>query len=473
MGVREALLRAQIATASQIDEALARQQLYGADIVTNLLELVDLDEAAIQRALAEAYGMPMAPVGELPYAAAAAIELLPKEVATELNLYPFRLEEGVLTVIASAPILERTALDLAFSLKVQLRALFAISPRIKQAIARDYAFALDRRGLKALAKLDGSLHYVKSDGPPPLPAPRGVSQFPRPRSIMPFGFPHDWSDAVTPDSSRVQVETARQPVVRGLDPSDLGDAPETSRSIFDLPPSSGRTPSGGAGPASGPADSRRGQSDPSARGHRRRGPYTLVDAKEDLSRVSNPDEVLDVFFDYAAQYFDYAVALALHGDGAQAREARGRGQSLEGLPERLPLSDHPALRRVLESKTLQLTDLGQEDPALARVLMRETGHASLLLPVAVRSRVVVLLYGGFDAEPVTLDQVGDLLAFCPLVAQAFERAILARKGRGSASVVAGPQRPRFVAPTAEERAKALAQVLSAGGRRKGHEPPSN
>src|SRR5690606_8961240 len=124
---------------------------------------------------------------------------------------------------------------------------------------------------------------------------------------------------------------------------------------------------------------------------------------------------LDVFFDFAAQYFDYAAVFTLHGEFAEAHETRGRGQALGLLPERFALAEHPALRQAVEGGTYTLVQLERADPGLAKALSRETSHSVLLLPITVRARAVVVLYGGFDSGPVTLDQVGDLLAFCPLV----------------------------------------------------------
>lgn len=462
MGVREALLRSAIASAAQIDEALARQQLYGADIVTNLLELLDLDEAAVQRALSEAYGMAVAPSGELPYAAGSAIELVPRAVASDLNIYPYRLDDGVLTLIASGPLSERSAVELGFALKVQLRALFAVAPRVRQAIARDYAFALDRRTQKALAKLDRSSRVLLSEAPPPMVDVRSMSQFPRPPSIAPFGFPENWADAVTPDAAKVHAETARQPAVRSFDVNDLREPPETSRSIFD---DGGAPEFPGAGSELLATGTRTSAPDSGAqpRHHqRRRGPYTVADAKLDLQETQDSDELLDIFFDYAAQYFDYAAVFTLHGHAARPREARGTGQSASALAQSLPLESSPALQRVSESRTWLLGNLQELDPGLARALLRDTELQCLLLPVVVRGRCVAVLYGGFDSEPVELEVVGELLAFCPLVAHAFEQAILARKGDPRARAGSAPRQRarRFATPAREERARALAEVLA-------------
>lgn len=465
MGVREALLKAGIGLAAQIDEALARQQLYGLDIVTNLVELVDLDEAQVQRALSEAFGMTAAPSGELPYAAGPAIELVPRNVATDLNVYPYRLDDGVLTLIASSPLSERTVVDLSFALKVQLRSLFAIAPRVKQAIARDYAFALDRRTQKVLAKLERASRHMISDQPP-QPHVRSMSQLPRPRSIAPFGFPENWADAVTPNVAQSTAETARQPSVRVSDNDDLGQAPETSRSLFgaqtEFPGLTSEAPHSGRSTA----PSSRGEAPPpsSHRYARRRGPYTVAAAKADLRDARGGDELLDVFFNFAAQYFDYAAVFTLHADYAEVRDARGTGQSLAYLGGKLPLADAPALSAVNQANSWTLCDLRQLDPALARLLLRDTPLQCLLLPIVVRERCLLVLYGGFDSEPVELDAVGELLAFSPLVARAFERAIVAKRAgsrvASEGSIPVRPRRPRFSPPAPEERVKALANVLN-------------
>jgi hypothetical protein len=475
MGVREALLRASIASAAQIDEALARQQLYGADIVTNLLELVELDEATVQRALGEAYGMSLAPSGELPYAAGAAIELVPRSVASDLNVYPYRVEDGLLTLVVSGPLTERSAIDLAFALKVQLRTLFTVAPRVKQAVARDYAFALDKRTHKALAKLERASRQMTSEAPPPLADVRSLSQFPRPRSIAPFGFPDNWSDAVTPDAAQLFAETSRQPEVRLTNRYDLKEAPETSRSIFDPHASQPEFTALGLNnevPATvdvkrTPAPSAESSDGQRAVRPRRRGPYTVAAAKLDLKAARSGDEVLEVFFDYAGQYFDYSAVFALHGEEAEVRDSRGRGRDAPSLSRRLALREHPSLSQVSETKTWLLCDLHDVDPGLAGLLLRDTGQICLLLPVVVKERCVLLLYGGFDTEPVQLSAVGELLAFVPLVARALEQAILARKGLSQATAAdfsgLKPKRARFGTPSPEERARALADSLSNNG----------
>jgi len=66
MSLSSLIVHREIATVREVEEALARQVLYGGDLVTNLLEVTRLDEAQITPLLAESFGRIAAPSGELP-----------------------------------------------------------------------------------------------------------------------------------------------------------------------------------------------------------------------------------------------------------------------------------------------------------------------------------------------------------------------------------------------------------------------
>src|SRR5262249_38859087 len=62
---------------------------------------------------------------------------------------------------------------------------------------------------------------------------------------------------------------------------------------------------------------------------RRRGPITPDAAKKELDEAKDRDGILDLFFDYARQYFDYSAFFVVHGDIAEGRDAYGDGASRE------------------------------------------------------------------------------------------------------------------------------------------------
>jgi hypothetical protein len=191
-------------------------------------------------------------------------------------------------------------------------------------------------------------------------------------------------------------------------------------------------------------------------------------AERDLLAASSRDEVLRSFFDFAAQYFEYAALFVVHSDLAEGRDAHGPGahrkkvQSI-GVPLDLP----SALSRARDAAAYELARLGGGlDAALAKDLERRPGPQVLMLPIRVRGRSVLILYGDHGDHDVTLDAIGDVISFAPLVAAALERVIVQKK-RG-----ARPDLPDVLAsrvpikkeksslPSPEARAEALASVLS-------------
>src|SRR5204863_8664988 len=100
----------------------------------------------------------------------------------------------------------------------------------------------------------------------------------------------------------------------------------------------------------------------------------------------------------------------------------------------------------------------------AKDLDRRPGPQVLFLPIRVRGRSLLILYGDHGHADVDLANIGDVISFSPLAAAALERLIVQRKrGRtepGSrGSLPPAPPRRTATLPTQEERVHALASVL--------------
>ena len=147
------LVERDVATLRRVEDALARQVVFGGDLATNLLEVADVDEALLVQVLAEAHGLDPAPVGELA-APQDIVGLVPADVALRYVLYPLERRDGALHVAVAEPLAEEVEQDLAFSLATPLRQLVAPLLRVRQALGRDYGALLERRALRVLARLD-------------------------------------------------------------------------------------------------------------------------------------------------------------------------------------------------------------------------------------------------------------------------------------------------------------------------------
>jgi hypothetical protein len=437
------LVKHQVASMEDVEEALSRQVQYGGDLVTNLLELKGVSEERLTTVVAESNGLEPAPTGELPRAADGVRRLVSGELAQRYAFYPLQEVEGQLTIAVSEPLPGEVESDMAFSLGVNVVQRWAPLIRVRQALARDYGFPLEQRMEHVLSRLGGS-DLLQSVPPEHIEVnAEGLTGI-RPATLAP---PQPLETPVVPKLVEAAPTPELPPAIEGTPPSPQAAPP---------PPPLPR-------PAPLPNLAALARRDSTTlRSQKRLGPYTAAMAEQDLQGAETRDDVLRAFFDFIAQYFEYAALFAVHGDLAEGRDARGPGASRAKLSSiGVPLDLPSALSSARESAGPLLARLTAEgiDLSLAKDLERRPGRLVLLLPVRVRSRCVLLLYGDHGESDVTLESVGDVLSFTPLVSAAIERLIQRLKRSGTADLPAAPPRQRHVLPSAGERAQALASAL--------------
>ncbi|MBK9002146.1 MAG: HEAT repeat domain-containing protein [Myxococcales bacterium] len=451
-----AIVKAHVASMREVEEALARQVIYGGDLVTNLLELALVSEHLLTPLLAESHDLPAAPIGELGQAPAALMALVPGELAQRHSFYPLAEEAGILTVAVSEPLPAEVEGDLSFSLGVRIDQRVAPLVRIRQALSRDYGLPLDRRMLRLVAKLEGRADPSPSSMPAPLrDGYVGFPTLPRPASVPPIGYPGASAPALAPAAPPAAPRSATPP------PAQVATLITPRHPSEKVPPETAEPPRW----LVGTPGRERGRK-------RHRGPYTAANAEQDLMEAESRDDVVGAFFDFASQYFEYSALFAVQGDVAEGRDAHGPGADRArirgiGVPLDLPSS----LSSAKNAKTFRLLTLEQDglDASLAKDLQRPSSRVVLLLPLVVRGRSVLLLYGDHGDADVTLSEVGDVIAFAPLVAAALERVIMkkkrgARAGSGEMSATPLPvaevrKRRRHRLPGVEQRVEALARAL--------------
>jgi Type II secretion system (T2SS), protein E, N-terminal domain len=461
MDLRLALIEENVASAEQVEEAVARQVLYGGDLITNLLDRWAVEEGRAQRALCRAYTLPAAPLGELPNATAEALQRLPLSEAVRYGLYPLRADGPVLTVAASEPPSRSVIFNLRTAHDVQLEVLLALDARVRQALARDGNSTMEPRAFKALTRLE--LQTGPSSRPPnPLLDAPSFSSLPQAPSIAPLPFPKLWADADTPTEAEFSAETSPGPRVApppvAPRPAQRADAQGRADARSGRPPQQSLFPRPGslASLASSTSTLR----------SRRRGPYTTKDAGEDLQAARSAEEMLQIFFDFAAQYFDFSLVFTLHTNSGALRDLRGTPPQVAehlGLP--LQFSDYPALTAPSPDQAYRLAVLAELDPRIAAWTGQSGQQRAVLTWVRVRGRSVMLLIGGFSQAHVELTDIGDVLAFGPLLSQAFERAIVFRKSGGEpdGSYTPGPprsERARHSVPPDGRRTEALVRAFT-------------
>ena len=379
--------------------------------MTNLLEVARVDEAVLTGLLAESMRLTAAPAGELPSPPEAVRSLLPPEIAVQRTVVPLEIDAGgklILVVAEALPLDVQEQLRLALGMAIEQRAAPAV--RVQQAVSRAYGMPLERRMIRLIARLSGGTPGVGSmppllgssaRAPEPSAAPgavgRLVSKVAK-RTTTASGFP-----AVFPTTTTVASPVAAAP-------------------------SEASVPVAAAEARGGLLQRDIGPNAPAAR--RRRGPLTVEAAKVAAEEAGDRDALLDLFFEFSRQYFDYAALFLVHGDIAEGRDAFGNGATRERvLGIGVPL-DMPSLLSTTREKRVPLVAKAPSD-GLDSVLLADlhrAGDAEMaLVPLVVRTRAVAILIGDCGEAGVDRGSVQQVTSFAGVIGKAFERIIVRRK----------------------------------------------
>ncbi|MGH7298393.1 MAG: hypothetical protein ACRELB_25865, partial [Polyangiaceae bacterium] len=224
MSLSSLVVAREVATMRQVEEALARQVIYGGDLVTNLLEVARVDEAVLTDLLAESMRLAAAPSGELPVAGERVRGLLPPEMAAQRAVVPLALEGERLVLAVAEPMPGDLQEELAFALGMTIEQRAAPAVRVKQAISRIYGVPLERRMQRLIARLSGEASSSGST-PPPLGLAPAIVQPPRPPSAPPVRYSTSRS---FPAAKVVAAESHTEPRAEApplSDPPQLSEPP--------------------------------------------------------------------------------------------------------------------------------------------------------------------------------------------------------------------------------------------------------
>jgi hypothetical protein len=408
MSLSSLIVQREVATMRQVEDALAHQVIYGGDLVTNLLEVAIVNEALLTPLLAESMKLPPAPPGELPRPSSAGRALVPAQMATDWLVAPLEVQGDRLLVAVAGRLSSEQEGQLARAagrMRIEQRAAPAV--RILQALAQAYGVRLDRRTDKLIARLSGSARV--GTGTPSFGT--AVPQVPR-KSPPAAAVPHRVTSAGFPGVVPVSTIAAAPPTV-------------------DLPPA---TRPSGEGTRTGLLQ--RALSPGVRVTHRRRGPVTLDVALRTADEATDRDALLDLFFDFSRQFFEYAALFLVHGDIAEGRDAFGIGAApAKVLGIGVPLDLPSILAKARDDRTPIVAKIAGDglDVVLLADLQRARDVDVAVVPLVVRTRAVALLVGDCGesgVDPANVDQVAQ---FAGTIGKAFERLIVRRKLDGFVS----------------------------------------
>lgn len=367
----ETLIEEGLLDARRLQEALRSQRIFGGSLGSNLLQLGFIDEESLGRVLGKVYGVPVAQRIDLLGASPEVVKLLPTEFTKRHRALPFKVEGHRLHLALQNPADSLAVHEAAFLTG------FQVVPHVaSESVLRD-----------ALA------HHHRGDGSSSRP---GAATMTGAFQAMPAQPGHETgpvrvitSPQETPADSRPQ---------RGTGASDgaLAPLPHPRSPEFSAPPardaSTGPHPQrgGGSEPPRGAAP--RGAMAPSAPAAPQ-ATASLATFGRELAGATSRDEILRALLDEVARMTPRSIVFVVKGDEAVATLFRGVDVGQRRLA--LPLDRPSVLDAVREESPMSygpvaLTAANQDFYIL---LGGRVPRVAFVLPVYVRKRAVVALYG--------------------------------------------------------------------------------
>jgi hypothetical protein len=508
----------------QVEEALARQEVYGGDVVTNLLEVAPppaTDEAALTAALADSLEVRPAPLEWLRAPDPRAVGRVERGLAESHAAVPLALEGDAIVIAISEALPAGVREAFAASIGAEVRLVAAPTARLSLAMERAYGTPMDERARRLVARLDGGVSELASTASAdPRPRASSIPELPDDPlapGAGPFAPRPQPDPAPPPDLAQIQHEAASvsEPATPVADPHpspqpqpqpqpDPAPQPQPTPHLDPQPQPEVASPPPGAeaseaeptfrrvsnpqalqkflrgalrkpAPASAaatptPAPTRADEHPSQPAGRRRRGPFTRADAEAAFVAATSSDGVLAALLEFAEQFVSYVALFRVHGDVAAGWDARGPGASGErvrkmGVP--LDLVSIFASARKLRAPVERASVPEPLDGAVAEDLERGGVASAIALPLAVGTRVVAIVWLDDGEQPLSLLDVEEVVKLASVAAGALGRLVVAKKqGRPASAVAAAPtarfpsRPPRAGRVDSAARVRALAAALT-------------
>jgi len=423
-------------TPEDLLEVQAREVIYGGNEETNLLELGLVSEDQLLDALARHSQIPRAEEGPLHVDPSATSRLLEAGVraaagATEGGSPVVYVNEA-LSPEAGKKVGELLGDDTEYQITAEVRVEEAIAYSEGQLVEGRASQLLDRLGTRlppppSVLPVRPPVAQVLPDVAPVSESAR-ISR-PTPQQAPP---PSEARDSL-PDSAALRPMSARMLQLEEQSPNSVNETAPPPVGYDDMAASATHAPVI-TGKSSRPP----------------RPIYSIEEAESDLSVAKNRDRVVDILIHFAATQFTYTACFGVTSKEAKGLKATGEGEGSDAVKSlHVPLDLPSAFRETRDSETFLIKRLRASglEGGIARDLGRPSGIDTFLLPIQIRGRTILLVYGDCGTSGIHPEQLTGLISFGRTVASALERVLLERK---RASRVAEP--PQVAKALAQARA---------------------
>lgn len=375
----ELLIKKNLLTQGQLEEALQAQVIFGGKLGTVLIEMGLITEETLAEILAKLISIPCAKPGQLQNIPADVIKIINPELAEKNKVVPIAVNGKKLTLAMADPRNLKAIDEISFRTGFIIQPVLALEVRLVFALEKYYNVKRAMRYIAPPKQVRDELNQLHvfhtADGP--IEAPDTDQYLGKP------GSEHIYEKPLKKTAPHHKEDTE---VVEELSDDDLIEELEDEE-------------------------------------------ITLATTAQSLVKISDRDDVADAVIAYlGAHYARAALFMVVAGQVTGWRSAKA-GQPIPGFDQfQLPLSEPSVLKTAVESKSFFLGPVPQSGAnlALTTFLGKPAPTAALLLPMSMLGRVVGLIYVD-DASADLSQAVTDLQQLTSKALMAFEILILHNK----------------------------------------------
>jgi hypothetical protein len=405
-------------TRAQLDETTQSQVVFGGRLGTNLIELGYLRLDEVEKHLSEHLGIPVPPVKWLERPAGEALAAVPKALVERYGVLPLALEERTLHLAMLDPRDPGQVDEIAFATGLRVQPYVLAEVRISALMEHYYGIARDTRYINLGPAAARGRHASQ----PPERAAERAETAPAPAGGAALGMtPLDEGQELIDEETFSSLHERWQGV-SGEPEEEPEEEPQASARTSEPAPVEPE-PQEVAEAHSGKALDGETEVPPGA--------VHVATLEAELEAARDRDTVGRIAL-RIARFHASAVALFVVRGGMVSGfrgDGEGMNESLDGIlipAEVDTIFSRPATARATFRGP---PPEGGIDARVLGALSRKEVREVLVHPIAIRDRVINLLYADNGSEPLAETSVAALAALCDCVARAYERLILQRKVR--------------------------------------------
>ena len=384
----ELLIKKNLLTQAQLEEALQAQVIFGGKLGTVLIEMGLITEDILAEILAQLLSIPCAKPGQLQNIPENVIKIISAELAEKHKVMPVSVSGKKLTLAMAEPHKLQAIDEISFRTGYIIRPILALEVRLVFALENYY-------GIKR------TMRYIA----PPKKVLEELNQLQGSETLEePFAVPDTEEDLGVPGSEHIYQRSTSKTVTEPTQPPQVDEIEVIEDEIEEL-------------------------ADDDLIEELEDEEITLATTAQRLVGITDRNDVADAIIAYlGANYARAALFMVVAGQVTGWRSARG-GQPIPGFEQfQLPLSEPSVLKTAIESNSFFLGPVPQSGAnlALTTFLGKPAPQSALLLPMSMLGRVVGLIYVD-DPKADLSAAVVDVQELSSKALMAFEILILHNK----------------------------------------------